>query len=68
MVGRRNGEREVGVVPELRQVGGRVGHDLGGRVVEALCPVECRVRLAGIDAAQVVHDVAAGHDEDTAVA
>ena len=48
---------------------GRVArHDRGRGIVESLRPVEPAVGSAPVDAPEVVHDVAARHDQDAALA
>ncbi len=57
----------VGVLHQAREVARPLRHDLAGRVVEALRPVVAALVRIPVHPAQVVHHVAARHDEDALV-
>lgn len=66
MVGRRHRQRVIVMSGHGENVG-RIAHQLRfDGVVETMRPVETLVDLPAIDEAQVVHDVAAGDDQNAA--
>ena len=67
VVGGGHGERPVAVLGQRRHVPRRVVQR-AGVVVEKPGPVEGAVGVPPVDAPQVVHDLAAAHDEHAALA
>ena len=62
----RDREREVGMPGQLKYIGGVGGEHLSHGFVESLRPVEPAGGLVPCDSAEVVHDVPASDDQDTA--
>jgi hypothetical protein len=65
---RGHGQAVVGVGVEGGEGGGIREHLFFGGLVEPLGPVEAEIRGAPVHAPQVVHHVAAGHDEHATLA
>ena len=63
MVRGGHGKVEVVVLGQLQDVAGALAQERRGGFIETEVPVEPARRLAPVDAAQVVHDVAAPDDQ-----